>query len=100
MRAAHLAHLAGVHRFAHRVLRDVGVRHVLSTHRQFHRLDREAMTVLVELEPATALRVLRKTRAPGVGSDDDERLPERRRYLARAYELLGREARASRLSGP
>ena len=99
MRAAYLAHLAGARGFAHRVLREVGVRHVLRTHRQFHWLDRETMTVLVELEPSTALRVLRKTRPPDVGSDDDEYFLDRRRYLARAYELLGREARANRLSG-
>ena len=72
MRAAYLTLLAGAPGFAHRVLRDVGVRHVLRTHRQFHRLDREAMTVLVELEPSTALRVLRKTRSLGVRSDDDK----------------------------
>ena len=98
MRAAHLARLAGAPGFAHRVLREAGVRHVLRTHRQFQGLDREAMTVLVELEPATALRVLRKTRPPGVGSDEGETCPERLTYLARAYERLGREARAERLN--
>ena len=100
MRAAHLARLAGALGFAHRVLREAGVRHVLRTHRQFRELDREAMTVLVELEPVTALRILRKTRPRGVGSDEGETCPERRSYLARAYERLGREARAKRLNRP
>ena len=98
MRAAHLARLAGALGFSHRVLREVGVRHLLSTHRQFQGLDREAMTVLVEMEPATALRVLRKTRPRGVGSDEGETCPERLSYLARAYERLGREPRAKRLN--
>ena len=98
MRAAHLAHLAGARGFAHRVLRDVGVPYLLRTHRQFRSLDRDAMAVLVELEPATALRVLRKTRPSGVGSDKAETSPERRRYLARAYANLGRDAWASRLN--
>ena len=98
MRAAHLARLAGALGFAHRVLREAGVRHVLRTHRQFQWLDREAMTVLVELEPATALRVLRKTRPRGVGSDEGETCPDRLHYFARAYERLGREARAKRLN--
>ena len=82
MRAAHLAYLAGARGFAHRVLREVGVRYVLRTHRQFYGLDREAMRVLVELEPSTALQVIRKTRPRGVRSDHDEYCPERRRYLA------------------
>ena len=99
-RAAYLAHLAGAPGFAHRVLRDVGVRYVLRAHRQYHSLEREAMTALVELEPAAALRVLRKTRPLGVGSDNDEVCPERRRHLARAYARLGREAWADRLNGP
>ena len=100
MRAAHLARLAGALGFAHRVLREAGVRHVLRTHRQFRELDREAMTVLVELEPATALRVLRKTRPRGIGSDERETCPERRSYLARAYERLGRVPWAKRLNRP
>ena len=95
MRAARIAEAAGESDFVGRVLRKRGVRHVLRT-RRGSRLDDSVMLMLMEHDPSATIRVVRATRARRVRSDeeDDKR---RRLYLARAYELLGRPARARRL---
>ncbi|MFQ5570252.1 MAG: hypothetical protein ACE5G0_11295 [Rhodothermales bacterium] len=97
LRAAHLAHHAGTSGFARRVLRRRAVPHMLALHRRHRWLDPTTMALLVELEPSSALQVLRRTRARGVRTDEDEIARERREYLACAHEALGRPIRAQRL---
>jgi hypothetical protein len=97
LRAARLAHRAGASGFTHRVLRRRAVPYLLALHRRQDWLDIQTLDVLIDLEPSTALQVLRRTRPRGVRSDEAETAPERRALLARAHEALGRPVRARRL---
>ena len=55
------------------------------------------MQMLMEHDPSAVIRLVhRATRAPWVRSDERTE-DERRSYLAKAHELLGRPARARRL---
>ncbi|MCP5119960.1 MAG: hypothetical protein GY953_54880 [bacterium] len=97
IRAALLAHKAGEGGFSHRVLRDRAVPYLMRMHRRHHWLDTSTLEALVELDPSTALRVLRRTRPMGVRADEQEGRPERRKLLTKAHEALGRAGRARRL---
>jgi len=95
MRAARVADAAGASDFVRRVLRSRGVRHVLRT-RCGSQLDEGVMLMLMEHDPRATIRLVRATRDRGVRSDEEDE-QQRRLYLARAYELLGRPARARRM---
>ena len=96
LRAAYLAHRAGDANAAHRLIRNRAIPYLLEFHRRHHWLSPDLMQMLAELEPTSALRVLRQTRPRGVRNDEDES-GKRRELLALAHEQLGRTIRAERL---
>jgi len=59
-------------------------------------LDDKALDLGLALDPSAVLRLFRQTRPRRVKSDDEEP-PDRRAFIARAHEALGRENRARRL---
>ena len=94
MRAASIAAAAGESDFVRRVLRKRGVRYVLQ--RRGSQLDEKLMLMLMEHDPSATIRLVRATRDRHVRSDEEDE-EQRRLYLARAYELLDRPARARRM---
>jgi len=59
-------------------------------------LDDKAMELGLELDPSATLRLFRRTRPPRVKSDEQEP-SDRRKFIARAHEALGRKSLALRL---
>ena len=60
-------------------------------------IDESLLRMFARLDPSLTLRVLRQTRSTGIRADKQETDPVRRRLLALAHGLLGRELRAKRL---
>ena len=98
--AAFLAHEAGLHEYAARIVvkrlpnwlvREVQ-RHGVSSYPASR-----ALEMLIEYQPASALNVLRQTRTRQVRSDDDEWQDERLLSLSRCYDRLGRSNLAASL---
>lgn len=93
--AAILAHQAGSHRLARRVFHR-GTVPELIRHYGFYQWQ-SPLRVLADVDPSSALRVLRATRPRGIRSDESEQSTDRRELLATAHESLGRLALAARL---
>jgi hypothetical protein len=97
-RAGLLAHLSGQGAFAGRVLNRHVVPELVKTIRRLHISSvADVLTALAQIDPSTALRVLRLTRPKNVCDDEDETDLYRRHRLADAHERLGRAELARRL---
>lgn len=99
LRVVELAHAAGAAWFVHQTVRTWALPFLKKQTRWgfWHCL--ELMTLVAELQPSAALRIMRRTREADVRSDEDEPDKERREILAIAHQALGRQALARRLRG-
>jgi hypothetical protein len=98
--AASLAHEAKLHDYASRIvatrLPDWLVREIRRDGVGSYPASR-ALEMLIEYQPASALKALRQTRPRQVRTDDDERDEDRLLSLSRCYERLGRSNLAASL---
>jgi hypothetical protein len=101
-RVAELAHRGGDEAFAAGVLNRHAVPVLVKTIRRhgIYATGWSFLKVLAQIDPSTALRVLRGTRPRGVRDDEDETDANRRELLAAAHEQLGRSELARRLREP
>lgn len=101
LRAAALAHQAGQSRFARTRILRLAPGFLMAGFRRESEFafENQALIVdaLLEVNPTQILRILRRTRPPGVSDDGQEDYVVRLRLLAEAHERLGRAALASRL---
>ena len=102
VRAAILAHRSGCGDFARQKIVECGPGYLLRQHRvygdfMFDGFDGQVVKTLIAFNPTLVLRILRRTREPGVRNDEAECHSSRRHLLAAAHEQLGRTALATKL---
>ena len=89
------SHRAGAIQVARRMIQRRLVPAVLGQYRQHEWLNTAVVQTIAEIDPSTAIRLVRKTRTRGVRSDEEEADEQRRRILGTAYRILGREKKAA-----
>ncbi len=98
LHAVYLAHLVKATPWPVKEICRETARRVLEEHKEYQYLDRAAMGVLIEREPAQVLRILRSTRPKTVRHEGEEE-PDRKKWLVKAYRRLDRKNKVRALVG-